>query len=200
MTTRFTLAAGSWTDLGPTPCQIQLLSTYGTYAALYVVDTVAPVSLDADANVLSQAAGGNSDETITAPGCHVYARAMNGTATVAVTPVASGGGSFTPAQTFPATVAFVSGDTTGTGGTNGTIVQVVPAKANRTYLEIVNNGTADAELWFGARPADADVSQTPRRGVVLPAAGGGRVYDTKIPLSAIYATTTAAGRLSVIEG
>lgn len=106
---------------------------------------------------------------------------------------------FTPTQTFVATVAFVSGDTSA-GGTNGTVTQVVAANANRTYLEIINNSTADAELWFVSKPSDANVNQATKKGVVIAAGGGGRVYDAKVPTSAVYVTTTVAGGLSVIEG
>lgn len=95
----------------------------------------------------------------------------------------------TPVQTFVAVPVFTSGNA----------ALVVAANPNRVYLEIINNGTSDVELWFGAAPADADVGKTVKKGVVLPPAGG-RSYDARVPLTAIYATSSSVGGLSVVEG
>ncbi|KAA2237655.1 hypothetical protein [Salinarimonas soli] len=96
--------------------------------------------------------------------------------------------------------AFAAGNTAGAGGANATVVQVVAANANRHFLEIVNNGTADVELWFGARPADAGVNQAIKQGVVLAAGGGGRFFDARVPTGAVFAAASAASGLSVLEG
>lgn len=102
-------------------------------------------------------------------------------------------------QTFVPTVAFNTNDASGTGGSNGTIVPVLPANPNRAFLEIINNGNADAELWFTTKPPNSDVGLTIKKGVVIQP-GAGRVYDTRVPTNAIFVTTSLAGGLSVLEG
>lgn len=103
-------------------------------------------------------------------------------------------------QSYVAVPAFNAADASGAGGSNGTVVQVLPANANRGFLSIDNNGGADAELWFGAAPAVGTVGQTIRRGKVVFANGGGLFRDAKVETSAIYATAPAATGLSVVEG
>lgn len=103
-------------------------------------------------------------------------------------------------QTSPATASFLSGDTTGAAGTNGTVTQVVAVNLSRTFIEIINNGAADVELWFGSKPADANVGAATKKGIVLAANGGGRQYYAPTFTGAIYATTATAGGLSVLEG
>ncbi|WP_430913251.1 hypothetical protein [Methylobacterium sp. sgz302541] len=104
------------------------------------------------------------------------------------------------AQGYVAVPAFSASDTSGPGGTNATIVQVLAGNAGRGFLAIDNNGTADAELWFGAAPAPASVGQPIRRGKIVFANGGGLFRDAKVETSAIYATASAATGLSVMEG
>ena len=104
------------------------------------------------------------------------------------------------AQSFVPVPAFNAADASGAGGANATIVQVLPSSAMRSFLAIDNNGAADVELWFGARPLASAVGQGLRQGKVLQANGGGLLRDVRVETGAVYATAAAATGLCVVEG
>jgi hypothetical protein len=105
----------------------------------------------------------------------------------------------TPVQTYVAVSAFASGNTAGAGSTNATVALAVTTTSSSAFLSIDNTGSADAEVWFGAIPADANVGQSPKRGKLLPA-GAGLFFDVRIPVGPIYVTAPAATGLSVVTG
>lgn len=91
MTTRYTLTDQSWTDLGAGPLFVELI---GVATALLVIDTAAPGSIGADAQVL--ALDRLHSGTFGSSANHIYARAGTGSTTYIVTSPAavtsSGGG------------------------------------------------------------------------------------------------------------
>ena len=132
-TNRYDLSASAWTDICTAPCELQWLAGANV---LYVIDTVAPGSLDAGAQVLGQSLG---RATATASGAHVYARSAIGLATLATTPIASPGGSGTVnAKAAPGT--GTGGITAATVGTSST--QVLAAGTRIAVLTIQNVSTS----------------------------------------------------------
>lgn len=105
----------------------------------------------------------------------------------------------TPVQTYVPVSAFTAGNTAGAGGTNATVALAVTTTSSSSFLSIDNTGSADAEVWFGAIPADANVGQAPKKGKPLPA-GTGLFFDVRIPVGPIYVTAASATGLSVVTG
>lgn len=103
---------------------------------------------------------------------------------------------FTPAQSFVSVPAYNSADTT-------TIKLVATITAGMGLLMIDNNGSADVELWFGAKPADMQPPLLP--GQTIPqgkriAAGGGVFTDVSMLTGPVYATASGATGLAVVTG
>lgn len=74
----FALTKTAWTDLGPTPCFVQLVPPE---RVLFVIDTVTPASLQANAHVLG---AGELSADISLTGQRVFARAVGASASVVV--------------------------------------------------------------------------------------------------------------------
>ncbi len=104
-----------------------------------------------------------------------------------------------PTQVAVAVPAFVAGNVAGAGGTNATVALAATTTSKTSFLTIDNTGAVDAEVWFGAPPADANVNQSPKKGKLLPA-GAGLFFDVRIPVGPIYVTAAAATGLSVVTG
>ena len=72
-TERFPLTAEIWTDLGPTPCFVQLEHVY---SARFVIDTGPPASLDAPAHGMTSDGEMSWCDIGLFEGQRVYARAL----------------------------------------------------------------------------------------------------------------------------
>lgn len=108
---------------------------------------------------------------------------------------------FAPNQ--PAAISipvYASGNVAGPSGSNATIIQLLPANPNRSFLKIVNRGAADADLFFAAPAAQKPQTVTLGEGDLAAAGGGGAVFDFAVPTGPVFCAASAATKIVVIEG
>lgn len=70
-TNEYPLTRTAWTDLGPTPCALQNVSSF---ALTFVVDTAQPAAVDKRGHILTNPGDPNANVSLT--GQRVFARAL----------------------------------------------------------------------------------------------------------------------------